>query len=335
MRESFSYSLLPHNTFGIEARCARFVEYNSVDELRTVLPTLHGRPFLHIGEGSNLLFTRDYDGTILHSAIRGRELTEAGATVLLRVGAGENWDELVEWCVAQGLCGLENLSLIPGEVGAAAVQNIGAYGVEVGQLIENVETVEVSSGRAVTFSQAECTYAYRSSIFKTTHKGQYIVTHVTLRLSRYFAPDLSYGAIRRELEARGMTDSVTPAALRQLIVEVRRAKLPDPKETGSAGSFFMNPVVTTDTFQRLLALYPEMPHYALADGVKIPAGWLIEQSGWKGRSLGRAGVYAKQALVLVNLGGATGADIVALAQAVSTSVREKFGVEITPEVNYI
>ncbi len=336
MKEFSNYSLLPHNTFGIDARCSRFVEYSSVEELRQVLPTLSGKPFLHIGEGSNLLFTHDYDGTILHSAIRGRELLEEDAdNVLLRVGAGENWDELVEWCVNNGLHGAENLSLIPGEVGAAAVQNIGAYGMEVGLLVHRVEAIEIATGLSRSFSREECNYGYRTSVFKTIEKGKFIVTNVVLRLSRKFTPNLSYAALCRELSARGLTENLTAHQLRSLIIDVRRAKLPDPKDIGSAGSFFMNPVIDEAKFCRLQADYPDIPHYLLPNGVKIPAGWLIECCGWKGRSLQRAGVYEKQALVLVNLGGATGAEIVALSDAVRQSVREKFDIEIFPEVNFI
>lgn len=339
MTTRYDYSLLPHNTFGIDVRCREFVEYASVDELRALLPRLKaGERWLHIGGGSNLLFTGDFAGIILHSAIMGLETThDDGTHCLLRAGAGEIWDELVARCVENGLYGLENLSLIPGETGAAAVQNIGAYGVEAGALIESVETVEVETGRLRVFPNADCRYAYRSSVFKHELKGKYIVTHVNFRLSRSFKPDLGYAALRREIEARCIKpDDLTAAQLREIIIEVRRAKLPDPAETGSAGSFFMNPVVTREKFEALLARYPAMPHYPQPDGgVKIPAGWMIEQCGWKGRALGAAGVYEKQALVLVNLGGAKGGDIVKLSEAVRHDVKAKFGIDITPEANFI
>ncbi len=325
------------NTFGIDARCTQYVQYSSIEELQETLPAVRGERWLHIGAGSNLLFTDDFNGTILHSAIRGiEEERRTDSEVLLRVGAGEVWDDFVDYCTTHGYYGAENLSAIPGEVGASAVQNIGAYGVEVCQLIHEVETVEVATGQVRIFRVDECQYAYRSSIFKQELKGQYIVTHVTYALQLAFAPDLEYGAIRRELEARNISPSaLTAVQLRRLICEVRHAKLPDPAEIGSAGSFFMNPVVTNEKARSLLADYPNMPHFPLSDGVKVPAGWLIEQCGWKGRSMGRAGVYPKQALVLVNLGGAKGADIVALSQAICKDVKDKFDIEIHPEVNFI
>lgn len=329
----------PHvpNTFGIPTRCRALLEYDSVEQLISLLPRLHHDHWLHVGSGSNLLFVDDYDGIVLHSCITGREVKERNEeSIRLRVGAGEVWDELVGWCVEQGYYGLENLSLIPGEVGASAVQNIGAYGVEACDRIVCVETVEVETGQRRTFQKAELRYAYRDSAFKHELRGRYIVTHVTFDLALRFAPDLEYGALRRALEENGIAPAdVTPQALRQLIIDVRRAKLPDPAEVGSAGSFFMNPVVSREKAEALLQQYPTMPHYAVGDGVKIPAGWMIDQCGWKGRALGPAGVYKYQALVLVNLGGATGRDIVRLSDAVRADVKERFGIEIFPEVNFI
>ena len=335
-----NYSLLGHNTFGVDVTCRRFVEYGDVDELREILAGLSQHPqspFLAIGGGSNLLFTDHYEGTILHSAIRGRELvSEEQGVVRLRVGAGEVWDDLVDWCVAHGYYGLENLSYIPGEAGAAAVQNIGAYGKEVGDYIESVETLSVETGEVRVFQQKECEYAYRYSIFKGPLRGKYIVTAVVLRLSTRFEPDLSYGALSRELSARGISpDSVNAQLLRKLIIEVRRSKLPEPAELGSAGSFFMNPVVEAQVAEELLQKYPEMPHYSMPTGVKIPAGWLIEQCGWKGKRVGRVGVYEKQALVLVNFGGGTGKDISDLSRSIQEDVRRRFGIDIYPEVNFI
>lgn len=331
------YSLLSHNTFGIDAACRDFKEYDTLEQLHRLLPSLRDTNWLHIGGGSNLLFTKDYEGTILHSLIRGVEtVRENDDEVWIKVGAGVIWDDLVALSTEQGWHGLENLSYIPGEVGASAIQNIGAYGVEVGSHIDHVMTLEVATGREVTFTAAECRYAYRSSIFKHELKGKYIVTHVCYRLSRRFAPDLDYGAIRREAEHRGMTpESLTPIQLRQLIIEIRKAKLPEPHEIGSAGSFFMNPIVSQEKFEALSHDHPDMPHYLMPDGVKIPAGWMIEQCGWKGKRLGPAGVYPKQALVLVNLGGATGADIVRLSDAIRHDVAQRFGIDIHPEVNFI
>lgn len=321
------------NTFGIDAKAREYIEYHSVEELRTLLPRLRGERWMHVGSGSNLLFTRDFDGIVLHSCITDLTVTErTPESVSIKAGAGIVWDDFVAHCVAHGLYGAENLSLIPGEVGASAVQNIGAYGVEACQLIREVHALDVQTGQARTFSVDECRYAYRSSIFKHELAGRYVITHVTYRLSRTFCPDLEYGAIRRELEAHHILPSVlTAQQLRDLIIEVRRSKLPDPSVIGSAGSFFMNPVVSPSTFERLLATYPAMPHYAVAGGVKIPAGWFIEQCGWKGRSMGRAGVYEKQALVLVNLGGATGEEVLKLSDAIRHDVKQRFGIDIHPE----
>lgn len=335
-----NYSLLKHNTFGIDAKCSRFVEYATVEDLCTALQDFckneHAK-FLHIGGGSNLLFTKDFEGTILHSAILGKEcIRENGDDVYLRVGAGEIWDDFVAWCVEHGYYGLENLSYIPGEVGASAVQNIGAYGKEVCEFIDSVETVAVATGQPRVFKMEECQYAYRYSTFKAENKGKYIVTHVVFRLSKTFCPDLQYAALSRELTARNIPEStLTAQALRNLVVDVRRSKLPEPSEIGSAGSFFMNPVVDKEVADRLLAQYPNMPHYLVEKGVKVPAGWLIDQCGWKGRRMGNAGVYEKQALVLVNCGGATGEDICTLSKAVQQDVKEKFGISIYPEVNFI
>ncbi|MBR1713138.1 MAG: UDP-N-acetylmuramate dehydrogenase [Alloprevotella sp.] len=337
MRDFQDYSLLKHNSFGVDARCHRFVEYSSTDELRALLPQLRGVRWMHIGAGCNLLFTGDYDGTILHSAIRGVEVLEDApdGTVLVRAGAGEDWDGFVGYCVGAGLYGLENLSLIPGEVGASAVQNIGAYGSEVAQRIETVHTLCAATGEVRDFAREECRYGYRTSILKEELRGQYVVTHVTYRLSRHFVPDLGYAALAREVEARGLGAGLTAARLRELVIEVRRQKLPDPAETGSAGSFFMNPVVDEATYARLAAAYPGMPFYRVAGGVKIPAGWLIEQAGWKGRSLGRARVWHRQALVLVNTGGATGEEVRRLSEAVRDDVRGRFGIDLRCEVNIL
>ena len=335
-----NYSLLQHNTFGIDAKCSRFVEYETVDELCATLQDINHNGdtrFLHIGGGSNLLFTKDFEGIILHSAILGKECVYQDADqILLRVGAGEVWDDFVAWCVERGCYGLENLSYIPGEVGASAVQNIGAYGKEVCDFIDTVETIEVATGKPRLFKVEECQYAYRYSTFKSENKGKYIVTHVVYRLSKKFQPDLQYAALSRELAARNISaTSITAQALRDLVVDVRRSKLPEPSEIGSAGSFFMNPVVDKNVADRLLEQYPNMPYYLVEGGVKVPAGWLIDQCGWKGKRMGKAGVYEKQALVLVNCGGATGEDICQLSNAVQQDVKKKFGIAIFPEVNFI
>lgn len=288
---------------------------------------------MHIGGGSNLLFTKDYDGLILHSRIGGIEVTaEDSQTVSLRVGAGVVWDDFVACCVEHGWYGAENLSLIPGEVGASAVQNIGAYGVEVKDLITAVETVNVQ-GYGRVYSVEECEYAYRSSIFKRPENKSVFVTYVRFRLSKEERYTLDYGTIRQEL---ARYPAPTLPIVRKVIIEIRESKLPDPKVMGNAGSFFMNPIVAKEKLEALQRDYPRIPYYELPDGrVKIPAGWMIDQCGWKGKSLGPAAVHDKQALVLVNRGGAKGSDIVALSDAVRASVRDKFGIDIHPEVNVI
>ena len=331
------YSLLHHNTFGINASCDRFIEYDNVEKLQQLLPSVRSGKWLQIGGGSNLLFVHDFKGAILHSRIlQCVEVKRDANNVWLRVGSGYVWDDFVAFCVEHGFHGLENLSYIPGEVGASAVQNIGAYGVEVCNFIEKVETIEVASGLPRVFLNESCHYAYRSSVFKHELRGQYIVTYVTFRLSLNFIPNIEYGAIKHELEMRGIAaNQLSAAQLRNVIIDIRRAKLPEPSEIGSAGSFFMNPVVSKEQFDALLKQYPAMPHYVMPNGVKIPAGWMIEQCGWKGKTLGKAGVYSKQALVLVNIGGATGQDIVNLSNAIRHDVKERFGIDIHPEANFI
>ena len=328
------YSLLPYNTFGIDVSASRFLEYASVAELKEYIAQgAVTTPFLHIGGGSNLLFTKDYDGLILHSRIGGIEVTaEDSQTVSLRVGAGVVWDDFVACCVEHGWYGAENLSLIPGEVGASAVQNIGAYGVEVKDLITAVETVNVQ-GYGRVYSVEECEYAYRSRIFKRPDNKSVFVTYVRFRLSKEERYTLDYGTIRQEL---AKYPAPTLPIVRKVIIEIRESKLPDPKVMGNAGSFFMNPIVAKEKLEALQRDYPRIPYYELPDGrVKIPAGWMIDQCGWKGKSLGPAAVHDKQALVLVNRGGAKGSDIVALSDAVRASVRDKFGIDIHPEVNVI
>ncbi len=337
MKELFDYPLLHHNTFGMDVKASRFVEYGSVEELQNFLKSRQGEmgKWLHIGRGSNLLFTGDFDGVILHSAITGISVVcEDENTLDVRVGAGVVWDDFVAYAVDHQWYGAENLSLIPGEVGASAVQNIGAYGVEAKDLIVKVDTVEVSTGCIRSFSASECEYSYRQSIFKNQLKGKYIVTHVTYRLKKQPDWKLDYGNIRAELEKEGC--ELTLENLRNAIVRIRLEKLPDPEVTGNAGSFFMNPVISSAQFDALKEAYPDVPHYPAGEGlVKVPAGWMIDRCGWKGRSLGHAGVHPRQALVLVNLGGATAAEVMNLAEAVVKSVKDKFGIEIHPEVNYI
>lgn len=332
--EKKDFSLLHYNTFGIDATASRFVEYDTVDELRTLITGGHlSEPFLHIGGGSNLLFLNNYAGTVLHSRIKTIEVVdETPDAVWLKVGSGVVWDDFVAYCVKHNWYGAENLSIIPGEVGASAVQNVGAYGVEAKDLITEVHTIN-SEGKEHIYSNADCKFAYRYSIFKEPAGKNIIVTHVCFQLSKQESYTLDYGTIRKELEDY---PAVTLQTVREIIIRIRDSKLPDPAVMGNAGSFFMNPVVHKAKFEEIQRDYPSMPYYAVGeDRIKIPAGWLIEQSGWKGKSLGPAAVHDKQALVLVNKGGATGRDIIALSDAVRSSVREMFGIDIHPEVKTI
>lgn len=329
-----NYSLLSHNTFGIEAKAANFFEYDSVAELKSLLASkVVTFPILHIGQGSNLLFTKDFEGTILHSRIKDVQiLSENNEKIFVRVGAGMLWDDFVKFCVEHGWYGTENLSYIPGEVGASAVQNIGAYGVEVKNLIDSVETVNIE-GEEKVYSVETCEYTYRNSIFKQVSMKNVFITYVNFSLNKTPCYQLDYGSIRNEI---AKYSELNLATLRCAIIEIRMKKIPDPRLLGNAGSFFMNPIILKKQFEDLVRNYPSMPHYDIDDlHVKIPAGWLIERCGWKGKILGRAAVYDKQALVLVNLGGATAKDIIDLAEAVRISVYNKFQINIQPEVIYI
>ncbi len=337
MKDIENFNLIGYNTFGIEAKCKRFVEFEKEEEVVPFLCSFDDseEPLLIIGGGSNLLLTEDFQGTVLHSAIKGVETTSDDGFIYLRCGSGEVWDDIVELCVDHGWYGVENLSLIPGDVGASAVQNIGAYGAEVKDVIWSIEAVEIATGLSVTIPKAECQYAYRDSRFKNEWKNQYFITAVTYRLSETFTPLTSYGNIRGKLEEMGV-DAPTARQVRQAVIEIRQEKLPDTKVEGNAGSFFVNPVVTREKYLELVEKYPGMPHYYVDnDHEKIPAGWLIEQCGWKGRSLGHAGVHSKQALVLVNKGGATGKEILTLCNAVREDVLAKFGIKIFTEVNIV
>lgn len=320
------------NTFALEAVAALYIDYASVDELRRDLPQAV-RPFLHVGGGSNLLFSSPrFEGTVFHNSNRSVEVLEQdGDHVLVRAGGGMVWDDFVSWSVAQGYYGAENLSLIPGEVGAAAVQNIGAYGSEAKDIIERVETFDIESDRERIFEREECCYGYRTSLFKSEEGRRYFVMAVVFRLSPRRNLNLSYGALK---DVDG--DSATLADVRDAIVGIRRSKLPDPDDIGSAGSFFMNPVVPVAKYEALAAEYPDMPHYPAAEGfVKLSAGWMIDRCGLKGVSRGRAGVYEKQALVLVNRGGATAKEVMALAEEVIDTVEKKFGVTLRPEAQIV
>lgn len=334
MRRETDFSLLKYNTFGIDVRCRDFFEYESVDELADFVASgaLEGRRWMQIGGGSNLLFLSDFDGVVLHSKIDGIEIVPADKPneFFVTAGSGVVWDDFVAFCVDHHLGGVENLSLIPGEVGASPVQNIGAYGVEAKDVICEVQAMDVTQGKMCRFSNAECQFAYRDSYFK--HHTNYIVTRVTFLLhsEEGYQYNVSYGNL---LKAIPEEMAFSLSLIRKTIIGVRNSKLPDPKEIGSAGSFFKNPIVERSLYEALSKDYPEMPFYEVPDGmVKIPAGWLIDQCGWKGKQLEHAGVYEKQALVLVNRGGATGQEVWNLAEQIVASVQKKFSITISPEV---
>ena len=337
MKRYENFSLQHHHTFGMDVRAALFVEYDTVDELRALLLSgdfaRYRDRYLHIGAGSNLLFGGDYDGLVMHSAMRDLDVVDEDAdSILVRVGSGCVWDDFVAYCVSHGWAGVENLSAIPGEVGASAVQNIGAYGVEACDVIERVETVALDCTPRV-FACAECRYGYRDSIFKRELRGQYIVTHVVYRLKKSPVFKLGYGDLKARVESAGV---VTLDAVRRAVTEIRSSKLPDPAVMGNAGSFFTNPVISIEHYNGLKERYPDMPSYPVDESrVKVPAGWLIEHAGWKGRALGRAAVHDRQALVLVNRGGATGAEVMELAHRICEDIYANYEIRIVPEVNYV
>lgn len=333
MKDKRNYSLRAHNTFGIDATCDRYLEYINIEEAQETARILRDeqQPFIIIGGGSNLLLTGDFHGTVVRSAL----CLAYFDTGRLLCGSGVEWDDLVEHCLQYRQYGAENLSLIPGDVGAVAVQNIGAFGVEAKDIIERVWAVEIATGELKIFMREECDYGYRWSKFKGEWRNQYLITQVDFKLSPLFKPHLDYGNLRQELQQRGI-DTPTPEQLRKVIIDIRRAKLPDPKEKGNAGSFFTNPVVSSEEYAALARQYPDMPHYPTDNQqVKLSAAWMIDRCGWRGRSMGRAAVHDRHALVLVNSGGATGAEIVALAKAIQQDVRDKFGIILQPEVNIV
>ena len=329
-------NLAERNSFGVIQHAKQLVEFETADDLGQYFAESHPEKWYVLGAGNNTLFMRDYEGVLLCPIGRGIELLrEEVDSVEVRVAAGECWDDFVAWCVERELWGVENLSAIPSSVGAAPVQNIGAYGAEVKDTITVVEYFDVETRRVVRRTNEECGFAYRESIFKGELRGRAIILAVEFRLGRSARPNLGYGDVLREVEARG---GATLANIRSAISDIRSSKLPDPKVLGNAGSFFKNPIVDRGVAESLLAKYPAMPHYDVATDatkVKLAAGWLIESAGLKGYRDGAVGVHNRQALVLVNHGGATGEDVMRLAAKVCAEVKAKFGVEITPEVNIL
>ena len=335
IREFNNVSLLGRNSFGVDHRAARLVEFETEDDLGELFANGGPGRWTVLSGGNNILFTRDYDGTLLTPASRGiRPLGEQSDGVRIAVDAGVEWDDLVEWSVERGLWGLENLSLIPGKAGAAPVQNIGAYGCEVRETIESVRMFCPETRNVLTLSAGHCGFGYRDSVFKHALRGKAIITGLTLRLSRTPRPALGYGDLAREVEARG---GATLRNIREAVCAIRRSKLPDPAVQGNAGSFFKNPTVGRAEAEKLRERYPDMPLYPAADPAeaKLAAGWLIDRAGFRGYREGRVGVHDRQALVLVNLGGAAGSEVLALARRVQAAVRDRFGVAIDPEVNIL
>lgn len=336
MKKITNAPLVDLNTFGIEVKTKLLIHYQTENELIELIQSgiLQNEKVLHIGGGSNLLFLNDFDGIVLHSELNFSTVKgETDEHVFIEAGAGVIWDDFVAYAVENGWGGIENLSLIPGEVGASAIQNIGAYGVEVCDTIQEVHAIDLTSGEKRIFSTNKCEYDYRESIFKKSLKGQFAITSVLFVLSKNPTYKLDYQHLEEQVLKNG---ALSLQNIRQTIIAVRESKLPDPKVAGNAGSFFMNPVIGRTQFEKLQADYPDMPHYFVSpETEKIPAAWLIDQCGWKGKTVGRAGVHYKQALVLVNRGGASGTEIAHLASLIQQSVKDKFGIELTAEVNFI
>lgn len=322
------------NTLHLPANARQYVEVGSVGLLLRLVRDGHlkDKRVVVLGGGSNVVLRGDVDGMVLHMRIQGRELVgEDEDHYVVRAGAGENWHDFVRWTLEHGWGGLENLSLIPGTVGAAPIQNIGAYGVELAECFLGLEAVDLISGRVISFDSASCHFAYRDSVFKHEAAGRFIITAVSFKLPKRWQPNTAYGDVQKELIEQGVTEP-TPLQVSDAVVAIRRRKLPDPDKIGNAGSFFKNPVLSAEQYAELHTRFPELPHYPQDDGsMKVAAGWLIEQAGWKGRALGPVAMYERQALVLINRGGATGGDVLRLAEAVREAVREKFGVVLEQE----
>lgn len=329
-------SLKPFNTFGIDVNARYFTRFDSVQALKQILKDFQNIPLLVLGGGSNVLLTKHFDGLVLKNEIKGIELVEENDDfVVLKSGAGEVWHDFVLHCIDHGYAGVENLSLIPGSVGASPMQNIGAYGVEIKNVFEKLEAFEIATGEIHTFDNAACEFGYRESVFKRKLKGKYIITHVYFRLSKKINLNTTYGAIETELKSKGILNP-NIKDVSDAVIAIRKSKLPDPAQIGNAGSFFKNPVVETAVFEKIKSEYPTVPSYPVSAGfVKMPAGWLIETAGWKGKTIDNYGVHKLQALVLVNYGGATGVQLFDLSTAILKDVFDKFGILLDREVNII
>jgi UDP-N-acetylmuramate dehydrogenase len=330
--------LKPFNTFGIEATAKYFIEISSLEQLQEILqsPDYQSTERLILGGGSNMLLTKDFDGLVIKIAIKGFEVVnENEDNIWIKAGAGLVWHDLVMQCVNQNYAGMENLSLIPGTVGAAPMQNIGAYGIEIKEVFEELQALEIATGEIKTFDKAMCNFGYRESIFKHEAKGKYIILNVTFKLNKKPTFHIEYGAIKDTLAEMNISE-MSIKSISDAVIHIRQSKLPNPAEIGNAGSFFKNPEIPNTQFEALKAQFPTIPAYPVSETTtKVPAGWLIEQAGWKGQRFGNIGVHAKQALVLVNYGGGKGQEIKELSQKIQASVKEKFGIQLSAEVNFI
>lgn len=330
--------LKPFNTFGIEATTKYFVEVSSIEQLQEILqnPDYQSTERLILGGGSNVLLTKDFEGLVIKIAIKGFEVVQENEeNIWIKAGAGVVWHDLVMHCVNKNYAGMENLSLIPGTVGAAPMQNIGAYGIEIKEVFEELQALEIATGEIKVFDKATCNFGYRESIFKHEAKGKYIILNVTFKLNKKPSFHVEYGAIKDTLAEMGVSE-MSIKAISDAVIHIRQSKLPNPAEIGNAGSFFKNPEIPKTQFEVLKAQFPTIPSYPVSDTTtKVPAGWLIEQAGWKGQRFGNVGVHAKQALVLVNYGIGKGEEIKDLSQKIQASVNEKFGIQLSAEVNFI
>ena len=333
---STNTSLKPYNTFGIEASCKQFSTFSSIDELQNILKEEVPSKLLVLGGGSNILLTQDFDGMVLKNEILGFEIIEENEEyAIVKAGAGEVWHAFVLHCIENNLGGVENLSLIPGSVGASPMQNIGAYGTEIKDIFVELEAFNIKERKVESFDHAACNFGYRESVFKRALKDKYIITSVTYKLSKKHKINTSYGAIEDQLKEFGITNP-TIKNVSDAVIAIRSSKLPDPKQIGNAGSFFKNPVVDTSVLAKIQETHERIPNYPAGEGkVKLAAGWLIDQAGWKGKTFGKFGVHKLQALVLVNYGNCTGNDIFNLSSQIISDIQEKFGVTLEREVNII
>lgn len=330
-------SLRDLNTFGFDVKANRIIAIESITDIRTCIEQgIFSGDHLILGGGSNVLLTGDYKGTVVLNRIPGFDIVcETDRITRIRVGAGEQWHSTVLRTVEMGLGGLENLSLIPGSVGAAPMQNIGAYGVEIESCFHQLTAIDLESDNEVVFNGPQCEFGYRESVFKRALKGKYIIAYVEFDLQKQPVFKTEYGAIQSQLDQMGITE-LSVKAISDAVIAIRQSKLPDPKELGNSGSFFKNPIISHTHFSRLIAEYPELPSYPIDENtVKIPAGWLIDRAGWKGYRHGDAGVHRNQALVLVNYGGASGRDVFTLSEKIISDIRNRFGIELEREVNVI